>query len=176
MHRIAGSNQEGSWRRDRVRDNRDWRTRHSGNGGHSSASQRREAAPRASERTRGPAAATPRQDGASEGAAKDFSKEFEVDYAAPSKQGAQRETDPHRLAQRQKQIDIGKNTRAYARYIELVPKQRRRWFGKKPVDPTTPDVGQICSKRAFDGQVRRSKSCGGCKDCRETLLKIPSLP
>jgi histone RNA hairpin-binding protein len=84
----------------------------------------------------------------------DFSKEFEVDYAAPTAQEVQRETDPHRLAQRQKQVDIGKNTRAYARYCELVPKHRRRWFGKKPVDPRTPDISQICSKRAFDGQVQ----------------------
>ena len=157
MHRLAGVNEEGSWRHDRVRDNRDWS--HSGaalqpghGGHHCGALPRREAAaPRPPERPRGPAAAPPRHDA---GASNDFSKEFEVDYAAPDKQEAQRETDPHRLSQRQKQVDIGKNTRAYVRYIELVPKHRRRWFGKKPVDPTTPDVAQICSKRAFDGQVR----------------------
>lgn len=30
--------------------------------------------------------------------------------------------DPHRLAQRQKQVDFGKNTIGYQRYLEQVPK------------------------------------------------------
>ena len=33
-----------------------------------------------------------------------------------------KETDPHRLEQRQKAIDKGKNTRAYAHYLKTVPK------------------------------------------------------
>jgi hypothetical protein len=37
----------------------------------------------------------------------------------------QRETDAHRLAQRQKQIDLGKNTLGYQRYRQAVP----RWVG-----------------------------------------------
>jgi hypothetical protein len=32
------------------------------------------------------------------------------------------ETDPHRLRQRQKQVDYGKNTLGYDRYTQLVPK------------------------------------------------------
>lgn len=32
------------------------------------------------------------------------------------------EADPHRLSQRQKQVDYGKNTLGYDRYIQLVPK------------------------------------------------------
>ena len=33
-----------------------------------------------------------------------------------------KETDPHRLEQRQKAIDKGKNTRAYANYLNVIPK------------------------------------------------------
>lgn len=33
-----------------------------------------------------------------------------------------RETDEHRLDQRQKGIDKGKNTRAYHNYIKMMPK------------------------------------------------------
>ncbi len=32
------------------------------------------------------------------------------------------ESDPHRLCQRQKQIDYGKNTLGYERYTEMVPR------------------------------------------------------
>jgi hypothetical protein len=42
-------------------------------------------------------------------------------------QAAERESDAHRLAQRQKQIDMGKNTLGYQRYKAAVP----RWgFGR----------------------------------------------
>eukprot|EP01018_Ginkgo_biloba_P035703 Gb_35894 [translate_table: standard] len=60
------------------------------------------------------------------------------------------EIDPHRLSQRQKQIDYGKNTLGYERYIELVPRDQR-----KKDDIQTPDVKQVCSKRRWDGQVRK---------------------
>lgn len=33
----------------------------------------------------------------------------------------ERETDAHRLAQRQKQIDLGKNTLGYQRYRQEIP-------------------------------------------------------
>jgi histone RNA hairpin-binding protein len=32
------------------------------------------------------------------------------------------EADPHRLCQRQKQIDYGKNTLGYERYTEAIPR------------------------------------------------------
>lgn len=38
------------------------------------------------------------------------------------KPAAEHETDAHRLQQRQKQIDFGKNTLGYVKYIETVPR------------------------------------------------------
>ena len=61
-----------------------------------------------------------------------------------------REEDARRLAQRQKQIDFGKNTRGYERYSALVPREKRRFD-----DPWTPDKTAPCSKRAFDGRIRK---------------------
>jgi len=59
------------------------------------------------------------------------------------------EQDRHRLAQRQKQIDYGKNTLAYDRYSSLISRQDR-----KKSDPMTPEKRQVCSKRSWDAQVR----------------------
>jgi len=69
----------------------------------------------------------------------------------------ERETDPKRLSQRQKQIKIGKDSEIYKKYIQLVPKSKRRRRGRIPIDPCTPDIHQKCSKRSFDGQVKAWK-------------------
>lgn len=45
---------------------------------------------------------------------------YRVLYRHPATQ--ERLTDYHRLAQRQKQIDFGKNTVGYERFIQTVPK------------------------------------------------------
>lgn len=58
-------------------------------------------------------------------------------------------TDDRRLEQRQKQVEYGKNTIGYDRYISLVPKHAR-----KKGDPVTPDRNLKCSKRCWDGLVR----------------------
>ena len=58
-------------------------------------------------------------------------------------------TDPHKLQQRQKQIDLGKNTLAYERYARDV-KRHNRQRG----DPRTPDITEPDSKRQFDGRVK----------------------
>ncbi|KAG4055104.1 hypothetical protein JG687_00008045 [Phytophthora cactorum] len=62
-----------------------------------------------------------------------------------------KETDSHRLAQRQKQIDYGKNTIGYDRYCAQVPRHQRR-PGKHPM---TPDKTMRIGKKVFDGMVRR---------------------
>jgi len=59
-----------------------------------------------------------------------------------------RETDERRLAARQKQIDIGTSTTGYKRYLETVTQRKKG-------DPKTPDKYQVCSKRSWDGQVRK---------------------
>eukprot|EP00042_Codosiga_hollandica_P017321 m.47067 g.47067 ORF g.47067 m.47067 type:complete len:144 (-) comp47509_c0_seq1:169-600(-) len=60
------------------------------------------------------------------------------------------ESDEHRLQQRMKQIEFGKNTLGYTLYLQSVPKKDR----KKGEHPVTPDVKRKCSKRAWDGLVR----------------------
>ncbi|EAL68748.1 hypothetical protein DDB_G0277383 [Dictyostelium discoideum AX4] len=78
-----------------------------------------------------------------------------IDGATPStnespKKTPLKETDPKRLAARQRQIDIGKMTAGYKNYIALVPKSKR-----KPTDPKTPNKNQVCSKRSWDGQIKK---------------------
>ncbi|KAJ1453445.1 histone RNA hairpin-binding protein, partial [Pelagophyceae sp. CCMP2097] len=59
------------------------------------------------------------------------------------------EADPHRLAQRKKEISYGYNTLGYDKYLVAIPKDKR-----KRSDPATPDVTIKYSKRQFDGIVR----------------------
>jgi len=61
-----------------------------------------------------------------------------------------KETNHLRIAGRQKQIEYGKNTIGYGRYLALVPKKLR-----KRGQPKTPNKYQICSKRSWDGQIRK---------------------
>lgn len=59
------------------------------------------------------------------------------------------ESDPAILSRRQKQIDYGKNTVAYERYVEMVPRSERTRD-----HPRTPNKYGKYSRRAFDGLVR----------------------
>ncbi|GBG00250.1 hypothetical protein Rsub_12894 [Raphidocelis subcapitata] len=64
------------------------------------------------------------------------------------------ETDPVRLAQREKQVMYGKNTQAYQNYVRMVPRHKRKLRGKD-ADPQTPDIKLKASKRCWAGLVRK---------------------
>jgi len=76
--------------------------------------------------------------------------ENDIPYVEPPLSPSQIETDPHRLSQRQKQITYGYRTLGYLRYRLLVPRDKRR-----KEHPRTPRKEQICSKRSWDGQVKK---------------------
>lgn len=59
--------------------------------------------------------------------------------------------DPHRLKQRQKQVDMGLNTPGYQHYLESVPRSKRCGYKEHP---RTPDIREQISKRCFDGRIK----------------------
>lgn len=79
----------------------------------------------------------------------DVTNKFQI-KAAPAVKEQAEENDVHRLSQRHKQIEFGKNTLGYERYNELIPRLKR-----KSKDPHTPNPKQVCSKRSWDGQIRK---------------------
>jgi len=79
-------------------------------------------------------------------------QEFEQDKRDETEPivGVYAEMNERRLETRQKQIDIGKNTPGYQNYLKLVPRSQR-----KRGNPQTPHKYQVCSKRSWDGQIRK---------------------
>ena len=78
-------------------------------------------------------------------------EEAELDLSKP----VVYETDVHRLEQRQKQIDMGKSTSGYKHYLRTVPKYKRDYEKRFTEHPLTPRKQIVCSKRSWDGQVRK---------------------
>jgi hypothetical protein len=60
------------------------------------------------------------------------------------------------LERRQVQIDMGKRTAGYKAYVAAVPKAERAARASVHREcPSTPDKARTCSKRSWDGQVRK---------------------
>ena len=75
----------------------------------------------------------------------------------PFRLATDRETDPHKIQQRQKQIRFGKNTIGYDNYVKAVPRKDRERGNIK--HPWTPNPYEKMSKRAFDGLVHKWRRC-----------------
>ncbi|EFN64746.1 Histone RNA hairpin-binding protein [Camponotus floridanus] len=80
---------------------------------------------------------------------RDSSDSSTTTNSSESKKHIEFETDPIVLARRQKEIDYGKNTIGYDRYIQLIPKEKRT-----REHPRTPPKYIKYSRRGWDGMVK----------------------
>jgi hypothetical protein len=73
-----------------------------------------------------------------------------------------------RFCQREKQVMVGKGTRGYQEYLQMIPKDQRA-----PRDPVTPRVAEQCSKRAFDGRLKQWRILLHAFSPRHTPVQTP---
>jgi len=79
-------------------------------------------------------------------------KEIKLEWRAKPqkpKKVKPRETDAKRLGARQKQLNIGMNTPGFKIMMSLKESERTHGFMRSP------DIHQVCSKRSWDGQVKK---------------------
>ena len=69
-----------------------------------------------------------------------------------ARKGKDHESDEHRLAQRAKQIAYGENTPGYGNFTRALESDSQLLKGCLPVKPS---LHQKCSKRSWDGQIRK---------------------
>lgn len=67
----------------------------------------------------------------------------------PHNRSVEYETDMSIIRRRQKQLDYGKNTIGYQKYLEITPRNSR-----KDEDPTTPEKFVKYSRRSWDQQIK----------------------
>ncbi len=78
---------------------------------------------------------------------KKVSEKYKIEVAALSKEV---ECDAETLRKRQKRINYGKVTDEYKRYLVEVPRKKR-----EPYHPRTPNKFRKCSRRKFDGLIKK---------------------
>jgi len=66
-------------------------------------------------------------------------------------------------------LDIGFNTSGYQRFLELTPTERRQVLGRSVI-LRVPDKRQVCSKRSWEGQVRKWRRLLHCFDPTESEI------
>jgi hypothetical protein len=84
------------------------------------------------------------------------------------------ESDTHKIEQRLKQIGFGKSTKGYEKYTTLVLVHQREYENED--HPVTPRADQKCSKRSWDGQLKKWRRQLHRWDNVRTMDDLPHNP